>query len=375
MSMFDDVVLGLGRTGYVNESVEPELQDEEFDSIEGLDESVDPMEYITNAIYANEMNMSNLDKAIMCEEYMYLREHGTEMVYEAANIKSIIDSAKAMILSVWNKIKNFLKTQTEKIAGKIEKSFLDKYKEKALKGRSGQIKGYSDFFAKGSDSGLNGIVKDAKDSFELLNKLAAKVTEYAAKLAATKGSEDPKVEEFKERVDFAVKGMSDVNATIEKESQKTITVSAERAIEVFTGIMGVKTKIKEFYNNSKKVVDSELKAIKQLERTYKNHKVFSTEESKKVHGCIRMTNMIGTAIATLNRLAIRQISMAKAQSKAAIIAAAANGARAAAADANSKSDQGSAAQIQGPTSSGSTAVAVRNSAVKESAFISGLTIF
>ena len=66
MSMFDDVVLGLGRTGYVNESVEPELQDEEFDSIEGLDESVDPMEYITNAIYINEMNMSNLDKAIMC---------------------------------------------------------------------------------------------------------------------------------------------------------------------------------------------------------------------------------------------------------------------------------------------------------------------
>lgn len=372
MSMFDDVVLGLGRTGYVNESVEPELQDEEFDSIEGLDESVDPMEYITNAIYVNEMNMSNLDKAIMCEEYMYLREHGTEMVYEAVNIKTIIDKAKNMILSLWNKIKNFLKTQVEKLASKVEKNFLDKYKEKAKKGRSGQIKGYKNFFSK---NGISDIIDDADDGFNGLYEMASSVNTWAAKAAETKGSKNPDYDAFKTRVDKVIKTYTDEMSTIEKESSKVITVSADSAITVFEGILNAKKEIKKLYDQSKKNIDQELKVIKQLERTYKNHKVFSTEESKKVHSCVRMINYLGGCLATINRLSVRKISMAKAQAKAAIISAAANGARAAAADANSKSDQGSVAQIQGPTSSGSTAVAVRNSAVEESAFISGLTIF
>lgn len=356
MSMFDDVVLGLGRTGYVNESVEPELQDEEFDSIEGLDESVDPMEYITNAIYVNEMNMSNLDKAIMCEEYMYLREHGTEMVYEAVNIKTIIDKAKNMVLNVWNKIKTFLKTQSDKLVTKMDENFLKKYEENAKKGGTGKINGYQDLF----NMGASGIVTSAEGTFKTLVRMATEVADKAAS-ADTKDDEYPKFDEFKkeyEKDGIASLVKSELKDTVQGSKKNTITVSASDAINAFKSVLASKNDVKKLYNNSKNTVNTQLKALKKLETSYKKHKIIPTELSKNVHQSIRIINMIGSWLATVNRVEIRLLNMLKAQSKAAIINAAQRGA---------VSGSNSASKTTPPTSEQQPA--------DESAFLSGLSIF
>ena len=356
MSMFDDVVLGLGRTGYVNESVEPELQDEEFDSIEGLDESVDPMEYITNAIYVNEMNMSNLDKAIMCEEYMYLREHGTEMVYEAVNIKSIIDRAKNMVMNLWNRIKEFLKTQQEKLITKMDEAFLKKYEENARKGGTGKINGYQDLF----DFGVDGIVEVANITFKALEAIANEVYTKANSVD-TEDKDFPKFNEFKKEYDkdgVLAMAKKEIKQMIKDSKKNQITVKAEDAIKAFNGILDGRKEIKRLYDESKKNINTQLKALKQLEASYKKYKVIPTNMSKHIHQSVRIINMVGSWLAGINRIDLRLLNMLKAQAKAAIINAASRGAGAT----STKADEP-------PTVTNNSAT------VGESTFLSNLTIF
>lgn len=350
MSMFDDVVLGLGRTGYVNESVEPELQDEEFDSIEGLDESVDPMEYIANAIYVNEMNMSNLDKAIMCEEYMYLREHGTEMVYEAVNIKSIIDRAKTAVMNLWNRLKSFLKTQADKLVTKMDEAFLKKYEENALKGKQGKINGFKDLFMLGAQ----GIVDAAEASFKNLNDIADEV--YAkASSDDTEDKDYPKFDDFMKKYEKdgeAALVKSELKTAKEASKKETIIVTSTIAIKAYKGILASKNAVKNLYNKSKDNINKQLKSLKALEKTYKSHKVFSTETSKHIHQSVRIINKIGSWLATVNRVELRFLNMLKAQSKAVIINAASKGSAVEILSGDKKDD----------------------ASVEESSFISGLQI-
>ena len=319
MSMFDDVVLGLGRTGYINESVEPELQDEEFDSIEGLDESVDPMEYITNAIYVNEMNMSNLDKAIMCEEYMYLRENGTEMVYEAVNIKGILESAKKAILNLWNRIKTFLKTQADKLASKVDKAFLKKYKEKAA-GKKAKIKVVKSIW----NGGITGIEKNANDVFDDLEKLAKKVASQASSL--DEKTEMPEFDKWIKDQENNKKGLYNLLKSNTKDyksadSKEDMVVEANKAIEYLEAIVEKRRGIKNAYDKSKKNINEQLKAVKVLENSYKKFKVIPTEMSSKVHQSVRIINKIGSWLASANRMELKQLSMLKSMAKAAIIQA------------------------------------------------------
>ena len=98
MSMFDDV-LGFGRTSVAEsmevDTLEPEIAGMSLEEAADIDE--DPMDFMLSVAYENEMNMMNLNAAIVAEEYIYLRENGEEMVTEAGKIESIISRAKQMI--------------------------------------------------------------------------------------------------------------------------------------------------------------------------------------------------------------------------------------------------------------------------------------
>ena len=319
MSMFDDVVLGLGRTGYVNESVEPELQDEEFDSIEGLDESVDPMEFITEAIYVNEMNMNTIDKAIMCEEYAYLRENGEEMVYEAVNIKGIIDAAKTAIMRLWNNIKTFLKTQADKLASKANKAFLNKYKEKA-EGKRAKIKVVKSIW----NGGVTGIEENADKVFKDLEKLAKDVASKASSL--DEKTEMPEFDKWIKDQESNKSGLYNLLKSNTKDyksadSKEEMIVDAKDAITYLTDIVEKRRGIKNAYDKSKKNINEQLKAVKVLENSYKRFKVIPTEMSSKVHQSVRIINKIGSWLASANRMELRQLSMLTSMAKAALIQA------------------------------------------------------
>lgn len=312
MSMFDDV-LGLGRAAAIDEAVEPELANDDFDSIESLDESVDSMDFMMEAMFNNEMNMERIDRAIMCEEYAYLRENGEEMVYEAGKIESIIQSAKKTVMRLWNQIQTFLKTQADKIVTKMDNAFLKKYEDKA-KGKSGYVKGHSRLLNPGN------LVKSATTLIEKLEKAAIGV---ADKAFAEKDADFVEYEEWLKQYGINTKEMLTSGRSSDKDQMAEKNFSADTAISAFKEILKSKNDIKSVYNASKKTVNGQLKALKKMETSLKKFKIIPTEASSNVHKAVKTVNKIGSTMAFVCRYYCRDLNRSKAMCKAIIISAAA----------------------------------------------------
>ena len=310
MSMFDDV-LGLGRTAVIDEAVEPELENSTIDSAMDLDDGVDPMEFMIEAMYENELNMRNLDTAIMCEEYNYFRENGSEMVYEAGTFSNIIEKAKKAVLNMWNKIQAFIKKQIKKFTDARDKAFLDKYQKRALKGKTASIEGYADAMGDTFDA-------DTKATFEELSGLAKTLTDAAVN-ASKKGdyTDRDKVEKK------LAKKSSEGYYYITLGKKKTMNVSAADAVKTFKNTAKAKERLQKVYDSSKKVVNDQLKILKQCENAAKKFKVLPTETSSKLHGVVKGVNLISSRLAIANREFVKLINIERAQAKAVIISAAA----------------------------------------------------
>ena len=311
MSMFDDV-LGLGRTAVIDEAVEPELENENFDSIESLDEDVDSMDFMMDAIFANEMNMERIDRAIMCEEYTYLRENGEEMVYEAGKIESIINSAKKTVLRLWDQIKKFLKTQADKIVTKMDDAFLKKYEDKA-KGKSGYVKG---------TFSLLDVDKTQAAAVAVIGNLKQAAIDVADKAFAEKDADFIEWEDWlKQHSDVKDRALTGLAAVKDRREEQNF--SADKAITAFKKILGAKNSIKSVYSAAKNTVNGQLKALKKMEGSLKKFKVIPTEASSNVHKAVRTINKIGSTMATVCRFYCKELNTSKAMCKAIIISAAA----------------------------------------------------
>ena len=317
MSMFDDV-MGFGRTSVMESMMgefEPEVEETTLESVAALDESVDPMDFILQVAYENEMNMKNLDMAIMAEEYMFLRESGQEMVYEGSAITSIIDKFKAGVKWLWENIQKFFKSVMKKIddALKLDQRFLDKYKKKAA-GKTAMIAG-------------NKALMDTdsiKTQAELLmNKIADKSREVFDELekndnAISYDTIDDIMKDLGIGENYfsnAIKG-----AAPKKEQQK---FSADDAITQFEKSKKVKDGIKKIYSDNKKVINEHIKAAKKMESAAKKHKIVPTETSKAIHSTVKVLNKLGSTLTLTNKTYVKIINLARAQYKAIIVAAAA----------------------------------------------------
>lgn len=311
MSMFDDV-LGLGRTAAFNEAVEPELENDDFDSIESLDESVDSMDFMMESIFTNEMNMERIDRAIMCEEYTYLRENGEEMVYEAGKIETIISKAKATVLRLWNQIQKFLKTQADKIVTKMDTAFLKKYEDKA-KGKTGYVKGALSLLE---------VEKTKTAAIAVIGNLKKAAIDVADKAFAEKDAEfvewEDWVKQNNDSKDRALTGLADA-----KDRREEQNFSADKAIAAFKEILAAKNSIKSVYSAAKDTVNGQLKALKKMESSLKKFKVIPTEASSNVHKAVRTVNKIGSTMAVVCRTFCKRLNMSKSMCKAIIISAAA----------------------------------------------------
>ena len=311
MSMFDDV-LGLGRTAAIDEAVEPELENDDFDSIESLDEDVDSMDFMMESIFTNEMNMERIDRAIMCEEYTYLRENGEEMVYEAGKIETIISKAKATVLRLWGQIQKFLKTQADKIVTKMDTAFLKKYEDKA-KGKTGYVKGALSLLE---------VKETEKAAIKVIGNLKKAAIDVADKAFAEKDAEFVEWEDWVKQhhttKDRVLAGLASV-----KDRREEQNFSADKAITAFKDILAAKNSIKSVYSAAKDTVNGQLKALKKMESSLKKFKVIPTEASSNVHKAVRTVNKIGSTMATVCRFYCKELNTSKAMCKAIIISAAA----------------------------------------------------
>ena len=236
MSMFEDV-MGFGRTSVMESMMggfEPELEETTLESVEELGDGVDPMDFMLQVAYENEMNMKNLDIAIMAEEYVFLRESGQEMVYEDTKLQSIIDKFKSGVKWLWEQIQKFFKTVQKKFDEilKLDDRFLDKYKDKAA-GKTAMINGWAiealdcDAIADVGESSIKSIRDGSDRVFEdLINN--DKTTKY---------------EDFMKSMEAALKaatGKSPVKelyrdslTSMKKDVKAERSYSADKAIELF----------------------------------------------------------------------------------------------------------------------------------------------
>ena len=317
MSMFDDV-MGFGRTSVMESMMgefEPEVEETTLESVAALDESVDPMDFILQVAYENEMNMKNLDMAIMAEEYMFLRESGQEMVYEGSAITSIIDKFKAGVKWLWENIQKFFKSVMKKIddALKLDQRFLDKYKKKAA-GKTAMIAG---------NKALMDIDSAKTQAESLMNKIADKSREVFDELekndnAISYDTIDDIMKDLGIGENYfsnAIKGVAP-----KKEQQK---FSADDAITQFEKSKKVKDGIKKIYSDNKKVINEHIKAAKKMESAAKKHKIVPTDTSKAIHSTVKVLNKLGSTLTLTNKTYVKIINLARAQYKAIIVAAAA----------------------------------------------------
>ena len=332
MSMFDDV-MGFGRTSVMESMMgefEPEVEETTLESVAALDESVDPMDFILQVAYENEMNMKNLDMAIMAEEYMFLRESGQEMVYEETKMQSVIDKFKNGVKWLWEQIQKFFKTVMKKIddALKLDQRFLDKYKSKAA-GKTAQVNGLVSLMdvahvAEKGKKVIDLIAKEGDRVTGLLDKDQASLADldinrfYGTINITVSTATFNKTERGGNTKDFVKVFLKDKN-----ESKKVQTFKADDAIEQFVKSKGVKADLKDYYNENKKAINAQIKSAKAMERLAKKHKVIPTETSKNIHGAVKYLNKLSSTMTLINRTYVKLINMARAQYKAIIVAAAA----------------------------------------------------
>lgn len=351
MSMMDNI-LGMGRYGSVNESWEPELRNDDFDSIEALPSGVDPMEFMMESIFNNELNMRNLDTAIMCEEYTYLREHGTEMVYEAGTISTIIEKAKSAIEKIWNDIQKFFKNQIENFTKKSEKDFVRKYKTKAS-GKRAKIKSIPNLYKYTPDK----IVSIAKEVMEIFDAMALEILD-AARGLDRKLDDDGKTteidttrqieyidtekmsEDLNSGLDFFAKAIgverkgtvdfdsgdfsSALNDSLSelREKMDMHEYEANTAITHLEALSDARKLLRPAYEKAKGNINQYLKTLKRMESVAKKFRIIPTDTSTEIHKAVRSINRLGSCTAAMNRYTLKLLNLCKSQYKAIVVSAA-----------------------------------------------------
>lgn len=318
MSMIDDV-FGLNRTNVMESTygfeLEPELVDIE-ESVGTLDDYEDPFTYMVKVAYENEINMQNIDSAILREEYIYLRENGQELVYEQGKIKNIIDTAIKSIKWLAEKVTKFFKTVVGKLTvnGKKDAEFARIYTDKVASVDTVTITDAK------FDAGYTTKQTDAiKNTMDGLKELAEKIValEVNSTEEVTKNMND------KIKTIFDAKSVSEVsdkhiNTKLGMfEDPKDVTVKVGFAIGCVKNASTSIDAVKSIYTKTIGTFNGEIKLLKSQQKKSKND-----DEAKVIHAKISAINKINSLITRVYKSGVSLILANRTQCKAAIVKAA-----------------------------------------------------
>lgn len=227
------------------------------ESNESLLSNMEPYEIYTENFYEaglqiayeTAVNQHNLMKAIGIQELAAIEETGEEIVYEAVNVKGIIDKMKAAIMKLWNKIKSLVAKFAAKFQsfGGDDKKFINRYKKQILMGSAKglEVKGYN--FTTDALTVSDAVSKG-------LNTEAAK----AAK-AVMGGATDTKVnkDDFEDKMRGAILGKGSLDASEFSKELKAVYRNGEDSPETLENIN--KGELVAFLSSG---TDKSIKAIK-----------------------------------------------------------------------------------------------------------------
>ena len=227
------------------------------ESNESLLSNMEPYEIYTENFYEaglqiayeTAVNQHNLMKAIGIQELAALEETGEEIVYEAVNVKGIIDKMKAAIMKLWNKIKALVAKFAAKFQsyGGDDKKFVDRYKKQILMGSAKglEVKGYN-------------FTTDALTVSDAVSKGLGTEAAKAAK-AVMGGATGTKVnkDDFEDKMRGAILGKGSLDASEFSKELKAVYRSGEDSPETLENIN--KGEIVAFLSSG---TDKAIKAIK-----------------------------------------------------------------------------------------------------------------
>lgn len=254
------------------------------ESNESLLSNMEPYEIYTENFYEaglqiayeTAVNQHNLMKAIGIQELAAIEETGEEIVYEAVNVKGIIDKMKAAIMKLWNKIKSLVAKFAAKFQsfGGDDKKFINRYKKQILMGSAKglEVKGYnytpdaltvSDAVSKGLGTEA---AKAAKAVMGGATDTKVNKDDFEDKMRGAilgKGSLD--ASEFSKELKAIYRGGEDSPETLENinkgELVAFLSSGTDKAIKAIKG--DLTTQEKEYNNAIKKLNDLEKKLLKE----------------------------------------------------------------------------------------------------------------
>ena len=227
------------------------------ESNESLLSNMEPYEIYTENFYEaglqiayeTAVNQHNLMKAIGIQELAALEETGEEIVYEAVNVKGIIDKMKAAIMKLWNKIKALVAKFAAKFQsfGGDDKKFINRYKKQILMGSAKglEVKGYN-------------FTTDALTVSDAVSKGLSTDAAKAAK-AVMGGATDTKVnkDDFEDKMRGAILGKGSLDASEFSKELKAVYRSGEDSPQTLENIN--KGELVAFLSSG---TDKSIKAIK-----------------------------------------------------------------------------------------------------------------
>ena len=333
MSMFDDV-LGMGRTSIFEGAYEPEVEEITMESVNDLPSYMDPIEFMTQVACEQELNMQKLDMAIMAEEYVYLRENGTEMVYEATSVQSIIDKCRKSVDWLWDKITKFFKEVQKKFdqALKLDERFLSTYRSKALKyTEKVTIKTYLqnlDVVGSGKAAlamynniadaiSQEDVVKACEDKDADMGEIMTKVRSHIFSDTQRRDNGDD--------AKAILKAILNTSKGVDADEKRDIRMTSQEAITRFKNSKIIKNDLKQSYDRNKKVINTMYKSLKRLEGILKRGHMIPTDQSKAVHIQAKIVNRTGKILTLANKTYVKIINAQRAGLKQIIVKAAALG--------------------------------------------------
>lgn len=302
-----DTLFGIGRLSSMTESaMDPEIAGINLDTVEEC--AGDPFEFLTAAVYENQLTLQNIDSAIMVCEYAYLKENGTEMIYEENVMTNFFKKVKAMLKKAWDKIVAFFKKIFSWLANiiKSDKKFVEKYEADCKKAKPVDldIKGYKyDVFAPERmldtlSSGLKvveGFDIDAMSNKETTDKQGTKILNETrgaiCKVGNKSASKEITQDDFAKELTKALKGGETDPSTIKGFDCKT-------AIEEVKNAKTTKKALQDTYDAAKSLINLSIASVNRWEKEVKMNGTDKQAEkaSKVAHSKVSvLTAMVNIA--------------------------------------------------------------------------------
>lgn len=271
-------VLGMGRSsvleGFMGGSVDPEIEAITLESVSEIPDLVDPASYAMQLAYACEMNLTSMNLDILAEEYVYLRENGTEMVYESVNLSNIVKRFKEWVKKLWEKITSFFKTLFVKIGAQTTsvKKMLEVYKDAGAKSDSVTVstivpaKTTPSTIGKEAQTIISNIRSEIDELYDDIRGIGKNTGTYSEDELKKKSTSDDIKKVAKRVINKDECTQKSVAAAIGVEDKDKISMTGTAAYASLKQYVAAEGEFKAIYAVNKGVIDGMIKASKELER-------------------------------------------------------------------------------------------------------------